>query len=214
MIATRRLALISAAGVGLTVASLTLPASVGSAAELAAAPLLSYDLTSIIEPQVQPAVAAPQPAPAPQAAAPDTQPEPTQTAQNETADTVDADAIDSASLECMAKVVNHEAGNQKRKGQIAVAQTLVNRLKAGRFGDSICAVANQPGQYFNTASYNPPRDSEQWAEAMDVSKAVLSGNAEVVAPGAMFFRASYSSANRFFRTRQQVATVGAHVFYR
>jgi len=210
MIATRRLALISAAGFVLTAAGLTLPASVGSAAELAAAPLLSYDLSSIVEPQVQPAVATQQPAPQAAAASnTDAQPETAQTAQNDAADTIDA-----ASLECMAKVVNHEAGNQKRKGQIAVAQTLVNRLKAGRFGDSICAVANQPGQYFDTASYNPPRDTAQWAEAVDVSRAVLSGNAEVVAPGAMFFRASYSSTNRFFRTRQRVTTVGAHVFYR
>jgi spore germination cell wall hydrolase CwlJ-like protein len=30
----------------------------------------------------------------------------------------------------------------------------------------------------------------------------------------MYFRASYAPANAFFRTRQRVTTVGAHVFYR
>ena len=213
MIATRRLALITAAGSALAVACFTLPASVGSAANLSDAPHLSYDL-SVTEQQTQ-VVAAPQPA-EPQTQAPQTAQAPSPAAPAPTAVALNNPVpnADKAALECMAKVVHHEAGNQKRKGMIAVAQTLVNRLKAGRFGDSICAVANQPGQFFDTASYNPPRDSQAWAASVDVAKEVLSGNAEVVAPGAMFFRASYSPANSFFRTRERVATVGAHIFYR
>jgi len=123
-------------------------------------------------------------------------------------------AIDAASVECMAKVVMHEAANQPREGKVAVAQTLVNRLKAGRFGDSICAVANQKGQFFHIASFRPRRDSNGWQEAVEVAHDVLAGNADPVAPGAMYFRASYARTNAFFRTRERVAAVGAHVFYR
>ena len=113
----------------------------------------------------------------------------------------------------MAKVVHHEARNQPRRGQIAVAQTLVNRLKAGRFGVSICKVANQPGQFFNTAAYRPDRGSDSWATAMTVARAVLEGSADEAAPGAMFFRASYGRA-AFFRSRARVGAIGDHVFYR
>jgi spore germination cell wall hydrolase CwlJ-like protein len=115
----------------------------------------------------------------------------------------------------MAKVVLHEAANQPREGKIAVAQTLVNRLKAGgRFGGSICEIVNQKGQYFRIAGFHPSRSSDGWQEAVEISHEVLAGQAEPVVPGAIYFRASYAPANAFFRTRERVATVGAHVFYR
>lgn len=132
---------------------------------------------------------------------------------------VDADkiaAVDPAALECMAKVVHHEARNQPRAGQIAVAQTLLNRIKAGRFGETVCQVANQRGQFFDTAAYRPSQDSDTWANAIDVARAVLRGDAEVsgVAHGAMFFRAASHRANGFFRGRERVGAIGDHIFYR
>ena len=130
------------------------------------------------------------------------------------ADTGAESAAVDAELECMAKVVHHEAGNQSRRGQIAVAQTIMNRIESGRFASTICGVANQPGQFFRTSSYNPDRSGAQWKSALSVAREVRSGDTAEVAPGALFFRASYASATRFFRGRQQVATLGDHVFYR
>lgn len=182
----KRYTLPIAAGTLLAAAGLTFPASVGAAAELADAPMLSYDLDT-----TQPREA--------------DQPAPVQVAVAD----VDADE-----LECMAKVVHHESRGQPRQGQIAVAQTLINRLKAGRFGDTICGVANQPRQFFNTASYNPRRDNDDWNTAVEVSRAVLTGQADAAVPGAMFFRASYAPPSGFFRSRQRVAAIGGHIFYR
>jgi N-acetylmuramoyl-L-alanine amidase len=122
--------------------------------------------------------------------------------------------IDDASLDCMAKVVHHESRGQPRRGMIAVAQTLVNRMKAGgRFGSSICEVANQPGQYFQTAAYHPRHDGD-WDEAVAVSRDTLSGTAEAAAPGALFFHAAYRAPSSFFRGRARVAAIGGQVFYR
>jgi N-acetylmuramoyl-L-alanine amidase len=117
-------------------------------------------------------------------------------------------------LECMAKVVHHEAGNQTRQGQLAVAQTIMNRIESGRFASTICGVANQPGQFFQTSAYNPDRSGEQWKSALSVSREARRGSTADVVPGALFFRASYASATRFFRGRQQVASLGGHIFYR
>lgn len=180
----------------LALSGFALSASVSSAAEyIPAQPLLAYDLKAT----------APSDAPVTvQQDADDAEPQ-----------MVAAAAPDTASVECMAKVVVHEAGNQPHEGKVAVAQTLVNRLKAGgRFGGSICEVANQRGQFFNIASFRPRRDTDGWQEAVEIAHEVLAGQAEPVAPGAMYFRASYAPANAFFRTRQRVTTVGAHVFYR
>lgn len=122
--------------------------------------------------------------------------------------------LDEASVTCLAKVVRHEAANQPRSGQVAVAQTLVNRMKAGgRFGSTICEVANQPGQYFNTHAYRPAKD-DTWDAAVDVARDTLSGEEDQVVPGATFYRAAYTAPNTFFRSLQRVAAVGDHVFYR
>ena len=198
----RPLTLASGAGLGLALLSFALPSSGSSAAEyVAATPLLAYDLSAT----------APTPAPGP----------PAQVQLAQTTDDGDSAAqtapasVDAKSVECMAKVVLHEAANQPREGKVAVAQTLVNRLKAGgRFGGSICEVVNQKGQYFRIASFHPRKDSDGWQEAVEVAHDVLAGNTQPVAPGAMYFRASYAPANAFFRTRERVATVGAHIFYR
>lgn len=117
-------------------------------------------------------------------------------------------------LECMAKVVMHEAANQSRSGQLAVAQLIMNRVGQTHFADSICAVVNQPGQFFQTASYNPRRDGERWATAVEVSRQAMEGDAEQVVPGAVFYHATSHAPNRFFRTRQRISTVGDHIFYR
>jgi spore germination cell wall hydrolase CwlJ-like protein len=199
----RPLTLASGAGLGLALSCFALSSSGSSAAEyVAPTPLLAYDLSA-------------------------TAPAPTPVVQQQTlASQADADdatpqaapvaaSADAASVECMAKVVLHEAANQPREGKIAVAQTLVNRLKVGgRFGGSICEIVNQRGQYFRIASFHPRKNSDGWQEAVEVAHEVLAGQAEPVAPGAIYFRASYAPANAFFRTRERVATVGAHVFYR
>ncbi len=128
-------------------------------------------------------------------------------------ETADANEID-ADLECMAKVVVHEAGNQSRAGQLAVAQLIVNRVESGRFADTICGVVNQRGQFFQTSSYNPRRDTPMWASALDVSREAQLGRTADVAPGAMFFHAAYAAPTSFFRTRTRVVKLGDHVFYR
>lgn len=192
----QRVTLFSVAGALAGAAAIVTP-SVGTAAGLGAQPALTYDMTvldgaaaaSVVSPADDGASLAP--APKPQVA-----------------------AVDPAALECMTKVVMHEAGHEPRAGKVAVAQTLVNRLKDGRFGDTICAVANQRGQFFHTAAYTPDRDSDTWNSARDVAAQVLRGEADVVVPGAMFFHSASSHANTFFRSRQHVATIGAQVFYR
>lgn len=117
--------------------------------------------------------------------------------------------------ECMAKVIMHEAANQPRSGQLAVAQLIMNRVGQERFGETVCEVVNQPGQFFRTSSYHPRRDSDRWSNAVEVAREAIEGDGEqVVQGGALFYHASYQSPNAFFRTRTRLSTVGDHIFYR
>jgi spore germination cell wall hydrolase CwlJ-like protein len=117
-----------------------------------------------------------------------------------------------AELECMAKAVHHEAANQPLKGQLAVAQVIVNRTRSGRFPKSYCAVVNQPGQFFSTARYSV-HDSKRWQTALAVARLAQLASTPQVAPGALFFHATYSRPG-WSHSRLMVAQIGAHVFYR
>ncbi|WP_420136433.1 cell wall hydrolase [Sphingomonas sp.] len=201
----KRSTLATGAALLLATSGMVFPATVGKAAELVKTPLLPYDLSATAS-----ATPADRADPSLQAASETL----SQVAESDASAPSMAASADAASVECMAKVVLHEAGNQPRAGKIAVAQTLMNRLKAGRFGGTICEVVNQRGQFFQVSSFHPDRQADGWQDAVEVSHEVLAGETEPVAPGAMFFRASYAPANSFFRTRQRVTTVGAHIFYR
>ena len=122
--------------------------------------------------------------------------------------------IAAADIECVAKVVHHEAGNQPRAGQLAVAHVVVNRAESGRFPENVCDVANQPGQFFRLASYNPARTTAVWRAAVDAARAALGGKSSDMTKGAMFFRSAASRPDKFFQSRQRVIQLHDQIFYR
>jgi spore germination cell wall hydrolase CwlJ-like protein len=124
----------------------------------------------------------------------------------------DVDSID-PETECMAKVVHHEAGNQPLQGMLAVAEVIVNRTRSGRFPTTPCGVANQRGQFFQTASYDVPRSSERWRTAVAVARLAQAGEWTPVAPGALFFHAVYSRYDWSHR-RTLVTRIADQIFYR
>lgn len=118
-----------------------------------------------------------------------------------------------AETECMAKAVQHEAANQTLKGQLAVAQLILNRAQSGRFPKTICGVVNQPGQFVHITRYQPSHEDPRWAVAVAVSRIAQLGLMDAVAPGALFFHAVYVHPN-WGRKRVRIARIGAHIFYR
>jgi spore germination cell wall hydrolase CwlJ-like protein len=206
MSAIRRTKAIALTGALIMAGAGAIPASMGFAAETPGpVPLLSYDVPApaiadeVVDAQVQEPqdeIASDSPALA-------------------SADNAEAKPdTDPSELECLAKAVHREAGNQSHDGKLAVAQLIVNRVKSGRFANSICGVVNQRGQFFRTSAYNPRRDTAQWASAVEIARAALDGSAPEVVPGAVFFHATYIAPNNWFRSRQRVATLGQHIFYR
>lgn len=170
------------------------------------APVIARTLPDTPSPQ-----AAPQIAPIPAVATVESLPQ----ATDDEAQPDTPPAAQAAAIECIAKVVRHEAANQSAKGQLAVAQLIVNRTHAGsRFGHTPCAVVNQPGQFFDTDSYHPDRSSAAWTRAVEVSRDAVENVSPAVVPGALFYHAAYQAPPRFFRGRQRVAVLGDHIFYR
>jgi len=124
--------------------------------------------------------------------------------------TNDESDLDRREVECMAKVIVHEAGNQPYRGQMAVAQVIRTRMKSGGFGDSACAVVKQRGQFFDVDSYQPSRTGQRWNTAIEIATDTLQGEGDEVVPGALFFH----SAGASMPTRTRVAQIAGHTFYR
>ena len=51
--------------------------------------------------------------------------------------------ISSKDVDCLAKNIYYEAGNEPEEGKVAVAMVTINRVRDGRFGKSVCSVVDQ-----------------------------------------------------------------------
>jgi spore germination cell wall hydrolase CwlJ-like protein len=121
-------------------------------------------------------------------------------------------AMDS-DLECLASAVYFESKGEPLDGQLAVAQVILNRVEAGRFGASICDVVKAPKQFsFVKGGAMPsPTNTAQWETAKAIALIATSGSWPEIVPDATHFHATRVSPGWKLR---RVATVGQHVFYR
>lgn len=122
-------------------------------------------------------------------------------------------AIDDRELSCLASGVFYESNGEPLAGQLAVAHTILNRTKSGRFPKSICGVLTQRGQFsFVRGGAVPTAEGRRgWNTAVAVAKVALDDLWDSAAPEALFFHARRVSPG-WRMTR--VGTVGNHVFYR
>jgi spore germination cell wall hydrolase CwlJ-like protein len=116
-------------------------------------------------------------------------------------------------LNCIAVGVYFEAKGEPLAGQLAVAHTIINRTRSGRFPASACSVLTQRGQFSFVRRGVVPDASGRagWRTAVAVAKVAASELWDSAAPKALFFHARHVSP-RWRMTR--VAAVGNHIFYR
>jgi spore germination cell wall hydrolase CwlJ-like protein len=122
---------------------------------------------------------------------------------------------DPKQLECLARAIYFEAGNEPEAGRIAVGKVIVNRVNSGKYANSICGVVHQrTGKQcqftFACVKNAAVRSEEQYANSMAAAELVLLGFAKDITQSAEFFN------NRPFRDKRMVHTVkiGGHYFYR
>jgi spore germination cell wall hydrolase CwlJ-like protein len=114
---------------------------------------------------------------------------------------------------CLARTVYLEASNQTLRGQLAVAQVVLNRMKSATYPKSACAVVGQPGQFAQPDQDPDPAVAKPWNTAVAIARIAQDGHVPQVAPGAMFFHATYVSP-AWSQTHERIAQIGDHVFYR
>ena len=83
---------------------------------------------------------------------------------------------------CLAIAIYFEARGEPVRGQVAVGQVILNRVRSPVFPETICGVVYQgqmeKGCQFSFAcdgNTDMPREDEQWALAQDISKQITAG---------------------------------------
>lgn len=118
---------------------------------------------------------------------------------------------------CMAKNIYHEARGESYEGKLAVAQVTINRLKSGRWGDSVCSVVMSPYQFSwandRSARWYHPRGTK-WIEAQAIAKQVLVDGVRLRGlEKAKYFHADYVSP-RWRLHKRRLVQIDRHIFYK
>ncbi len=127
-----------------------------------------------------------------------------------------------AEQKCLAEGIYFEARGEDVKGQAAVAQVILNRVRNPAYPSTICGVVYQNKSWRNRCQFSfacdgtrPRVRSEQhYRVAKEVAMAVTAGKIFIPEVGsATHYHATYVNP-RWARTMEKMKKIGLHIFYR
>jgi spore germination cell wall hydrolase CwlJ-like protein len=120
----------------------------------------------------------------------------------------------SADLDCLTRNIYYEAGVEDAVGKYAVAQVTINRLKAGRWGQTICQVVYAPKQFSWTLIKQLSKpDGELWSQSEQIARQVLDGHRIPRLARSLYYHAVYIRNPVWADPAAQAGQIGNHVFY-
>lgn len=122
---------------------------------------------------------------------------------------------------CLSEALYFEARGETIKGQFAVAEVILNRVKSGRFPDTLCSVINQGTgrRYQCQFTYTCDGRKEVIAEprafrrVAKVARAAMDGIGVDLTDGATYYH-TVAVRPSWSRRFEETARIGVHVFYR
>jgi hypothetical protein len=123
---------------------------------------------------------------------------------------------------CLANAIYFEARDQPYKGQVAVAQVVINRAFSGYYPEDICGVVYQNADRHLACQFTFACDGKRktisergaWARANRIAKDALEGKVYEQAVGtATHYHAYYVHPN-WVREMKKLVRFGEHSFYR
>jgi len=122
---------------------------------------------------------------------------------------------------CLSTAIYFEARGEPVRGQIAVAQVILNRVRSPQFPETICGVVYQgqmqKGCQFSFACdghTDMPRNNDQWALAQDIAKQASSGQVWLPEVGySTYYHANYVRPG-WVNNMSKIDKIGNHIFYK
>jgi spore germination cell wall hydrolase CwlJ-like protein len=123
---------------------------------------------------------------------------------------------------CLANAIYFEARSESVRGQAAVAQVVLNRVRNPTFPKSICGVVYQNDSWFNRCQFSFACDGKKdvinspthYKRAKEIAMAVTAGKIFIpeVASSTHYY-AQYVSPG-WAKTMERMTKIGLHIFYR
>mgnify|MGYP001223011660 FL=1 len=130
--------------------------------------------------------------------------------------------LDAAERSCLASAIYHEARGEPAEGQIAVAQVVLNRVRSGRWPNSICGVVNQGSERGEKCQFSfvcrrgaskPKPGEADWDNALALAATVASGEASIAALAKATHYHTTDVRPIWRLALTSLGTIGRHVFY-
>jgi spore germination cell wall hydrolase CwlJ-like protein len=123
---------------------------------------------------------------------------------------------------CLADAVYFEARSEPERGQIAVAQVVVNRAFSGFYPDNICGVVYQNAHRYLACQFTfacegkklVVNDDESWSKAKQIARDVLDGKTWLSEIGKATHYHAYWVRPDWIRDMRRIHKIGVHTFYR
>jgi Cell Wall Hydrolase len=123
---------------------------------------------------------------------------------------------------CLTKAVYFESRGESLRGQIAVAQVILNRTFSGYYPSDVCDVVYQNAHRHNSCQFSFACDRvadvvtepEAWDRAARVAKATLDGKVWLPEIGKATHYHAYWVKPWWVRTMRKFTRIGVHSFYR
>ena len=125
-------------------------------------------------------------------------------------------------LRCMATAIYFEARDEPIRGQLAVGQVIMNRIRSPFYPKTICGVVyqgerNRTGCQFSftcTGKRNAIKEKDEWATSVKLAKQVIAGEVWIDEVGyATHYHATYVHPS-WRKELIKVAQIGGHIFYK
>lgn len=123
---------------------------------------------------------------------------------------------------CLANGIYFEARSESVRGQAAVAQVILNRVRNPAYPNSICGVVYQNDSWFNRCQFSFACDGRKkridspaaYKTAQDIAMAVTAGKIFIPEVGSStHYYAQYVHPG-WARTMHKMTKIGLHIFYR
>lgn len=116
--------------------------------------------------------------------------------------------ISAADIQLLARLVYGEARGEPLKGQVAVCDVILHRIKDPKFPHTVAGVIYQPGAF--SAASNGQMDQTPNAEAFKAVHDAITGWDP--SHGALYYFNPAKTNNAFVWSRPQIIQIGHHIF--
>jgi N-acetylmuramoyl-L-alanine amidase len=111
-------------------------------------------------------------------------------------------------FEMLARIISAEAKGEPIEGQVAVGAVILNRIKSGKFPDTVSKNVLKPGEF------EPVSNGHIWRNPVSSAykAARLAINGWDPTYGALYFYNPAKSSSRWIWSRRTITRIGDHVF--